>query len=736
MSDKPLYLDSTMSPSERAEDLVSRMTLEEKAAQLCQLDGRYYEKVDNEFLRKNAGSYLHMTNPETTRQAYTENMETRFKIPTIIAMDCIHGHALKKGATVFPTQLSLSSSWNPELARIMARITAREASANGIHWTFSPVFCVARDMRWGRVNETFGEDIHLIGEMGKATVEGYQGEKLSDKDSILACAKHYAGYSETQGGRDSSEADLSIRKLRAGFLPQFKKAVESGAATFMTAYQSIDGEPCVSNRWLLTEVLRDEWGFKGFVVTDWNCTGTLVTKQFTCATYEEASVKAIEAGNDMIMVTPEFFEASIKAVKSGSLKEELIDNACRNILIKKFELGLFEDRREPDEEKMKTLFSCPEHREEALKSARESIVLLKNSRDLLPLNKEKIKKIAVIGPNADNTINQLGDWSYGSGQILGSGKEEGHPRENIVTVLDGIKKSAGESIEVTYCKGCGITDGSASELGRATECASNADIAVVVVGDDISEHGEGADRANLDLSGKQKELVRKVFNTGTPVILVLINSKPLCIGWESDRVDAVIEAWNPGMEGGTALAEIIFGDTNPSGKLTVSFPRHSGQHPVYYDQYPGWHNPPDEEVAKYLDLPVGPVFPFGFGLSYTKWEYSELIIKNKKLSENEDPEFSVVLKNTGERDGFEVVQVYINDIVSSLTTPVKQLKAFKKIFLKKGESATLDFKIPFSELAMTDRQGNYVVEPGDFELLVGGSSRDGDLIKEIFRYQG
>jgi beta-glucosidase len=714
-----LYQTFGESVEKRVADLLQRMTLEEKVGQLCQVDGR--TEFELWIKNKHVGSFLHVYG-ELINEIQKCASGTRLGIPILFGIDAIHGNAFVPGATVFPSQLALSSSWDVSLVEEMARITAKEVSVCGIHWTFSPVLCVSRDPRWGRIDETFGEDIFLIGEMGKAMVRGYQGKSLGDPYSILACAKHYAGYSETQGGRDASEADLSRRKLRMGFFPAFEAAAKEGCATFMIAYQAIDGIPCTMNGWLLNEVLKGEWKYEGITITDWNNIGRMVNEQFVCSTIDEAVSKAINSGTDMAMSTPDFPDALIRCVKEGAVSLSRIDESVRNILRLKFELGLFDGKKNVSEKNNILLtFRTEEHRKKALECALESIVLLKNENSIIPL-KENVKRICVIGPNANDPKAQLGDWSAHS-EVFGT-DAQWHPEENIITVLQGIEERAGEKIVIEYCAGCSILDDEYDEIEKCVEIARRSDIAVIVVGDTLPLIGETHDRASLDLTGKQSDLINAIHETGTPIVTVLINSKPLSIPWVKLYSQAILEAWNPGMEGGTAIAKILFGDENPSGKLTISFPQHSGQIPVYYNQIPGWH------AHKYADLPDDkPLFPFGFGLSFTSFRYDNLSTLKKEISKDENVVISVDIQNTGNYDGTEIAQLYIRDMVSSVTLPLRQLKSWNRISLAKGEQKKVEFVLSPEVFAFYNAECKKVIEPGVFEIMVGGSSRPEDLLK-------
>ncbi len=721
-----IYKDPSCSPQQRTKDLLSRMTIEEKIGQMCQIDGHLDPEM---WIReRNIGSFLHVIDDEAVRLQKIASEETRLGIPLIFGIDAIHGHAFYSGATVFPSQLGMSSSWNPDLIEEIGRITAKEVSLTGLHWTFSPVLCLARDARWGRVDETFGEDPYLSGVLGSAIVKGYQGTDISDPYSIIACAKHFVAYGETQGGRDSSECDVSARKLKTIFLPPFKAVSDAGCLSFMMAYHSIDGTPCSANEWLIKDILKKEWGFDGIVITDWDNAGNLYRRQKVSPTLKDGCKTSVLAGNDMIMSTPEFYENACELVREGVIKEELIDEACGRILLMKFRLGLFDHKRYPQTGNARMSIGCEDHKKASYESALESIVLLKNQNNTLPLT-DNIKKIAVIGPNADDVQALLGDWSFGPRR---------HPERptleynsnyditSITTILEGIKKRAGCDIEVLYEKGCDTIDPDIQNINKAVETANKADAVIAVVGDTIVLNGEFRDRANLDLTGSQQKLLEALKSTGKPLTAVLLNGKPLTVPWIKENVDAILEAWNPGMEGGNAVASILFGDFNPCAKLSISFPVAVGQQPVFYNQYPGWH------TDKYIDMPVEPLFSFGFGLSYTTFEYSNLSLSKTKLTQTDTLTVSVDVKNTGNLKGTEIVQAYVNDMCSSVTTPIKELKAFGRITLDPGETKTVNLEIPVSSLALIDRNLMSVVEPGEFEIMVGSSSMDKDLLKTIF----
>lgn len=726
------YFDRSLSTSERVSDLLSRMSLQEKIGQMMQLDSQ--TGIEDLISKFHVGSILH-TSPDDMRKAAGLVEKTRLQIPLLVADDAIHGHSFWPGATIFPTQLAMASSWNRELVRDVARATASEVAATGLHWTFSPVLCIARDLRWGRVGETFGEDPHLIGELGAAMVTGYQGKGLSDKSAILACAKHFAGYSETQGGRDASEADLTPRKLRSWYLPPFEKVARAGCSTFMLGYQSIDGTPITANQWLLNDVLKGEWGFKGTLITDWDNVGRMVWEQKTAADLVEASAIAITAGNDIIMTTPGFFEGAQAAVEQGLISEEKIDEAVRRILTLKFELGLFEDPRLPDEELQKSVIASNEHLKLNDAIAQSSLVLLRNDGILpLDLRKHSRKKIAVIGPNADDQHAQLGDWAGASGQVRWL--MQGHPRELTSTAWDGIREVFGESADLSYAQGCEIAhvdfpidglpqvtiaDINEEMEGQALSVAAESDLIVAVVGDCVALAGEVRSTATLELMGGQKQLLEKLAALKKPMIVVVISTKPLALPESVLGANALIQAFSPGMAGGRAIAALIAGDTEPTGRLPISFARHAGQQPTFYNQVRGQHG------SHYADLTQDPLFHFGEGLSYTNVEYSNLQIADSELTRNDILQVSVHLKNTGQRTARETVQLYIRDCVTSATWADRELKDFKQVNIAPGQELNVEFSLPISACTFVNAQGARVVEAGEFEVLIGKSSRLTDL---------
>ena len=765
------YLNPTLPIAQRVGDLLGRMTLEEKVGQMMQLDARTGE-LDELIVKRHVGSILHTSPDDLVRAAQIVRNKTRLGIPLLVGDDCIHGYSFWPGATIFPSQLGMACSWDARKVEEAARITAEEVACTGVHWTFSPVLCIGRDTRWGRIDETFGEDPVLIGELASAMVKGYQkhaqaGDVFAE-DAILACAKHFAGYSYTQGGRDASEADLTKRALESWFLPPFERVAKEGCATFMLGYEAIDGTPVTFNKWLLDGKLRGEWDYHGTLVTDWDNVGRSVWEQHIKPDYETASADAVKAGNDLIMTTPGFYEGAIDAVNNGMLDESLIDDAVARLLTLKFQLGLFENPRLPDRERISATIGTDAHMQANLELARESIVLLRNN-GALPLaaaGAEAPRRIAVVGPLADDAQNQLGDWAGNSGQV--PWMPEGQPREMVTTVLDGVRELAPDGCDVVVARGANVVelvpdpegelfpDGQPRPniavaapldealLDEAEVVARSADAVIAVVGDVVQLTGETCSTATLELLGGQNQLLERMVNvareTHKPLIVVLISSKPqvlppCIIGANGVIVDespteglgAFIWAANPGMQGGRAIAEIIFGMTEPSGRLPITFPRHAGQLPVFYNEIRGQHG------DRYADLTQDPAFAFGEGLSYTTFAYGEPCITNgAEFTAQDAVHVEIDLTNTGARTGTEVVQLYISDVVTSYTWACKELKDFRRVTLEPGETARVAFDLPVSACTIVNGDAERIVEPGEFEVLIGHSSRYSDLHATIF----
>ena len=765
------YLNPSLPIAQRVGDLLGRMTLEEKVGQMMQLDARTGE-LDELIVKRHVGSILHTSPDNLVRAAQIVRNETRLGIPLLVGDDCIHGYSFWPGATIFPSQLGMACSWDARKVEEAARITAEEVACTGVHWTFSPVLCIGRDTRWGRIDETFGEDPVLIGELASAMVKGYQKRAQAgdafDEDAILACAKHFAGYSYTQGGRDASEADLTKRALESWFLPPFERVAKEGCATFMLGYEAIDGTPVTFNKWLLSDKLRGEWDYHGTLVTDWDNVGRAVWEQHIKPDYETASADAVKAGNDLIMTTPGFYEGAIDAVNSGMLDESLIDDAVARLLTLKFQLGLFENPRLPDRERISATIGTDAHMQANLELARESVVLLRNN-DVLPLSiadAEMPRRIAVVGPLADDAQNQLGDWAGNSGQV--PWMPEGQPREMVTTVLDGVRELAPDGCDVVVARGANVVelvpdpegelfpDGQPRPdiavaapldealLDEAEVVARSADAVIAVVGDVVQLTGETCSTATLELLGGQNQLLERMVSvareTHKPLVVVLISSKPqvlppCIIGTNGVIVDesateglgAFLWAANPGMQGGRAIAEIIFGMTDPSGRLPITFPRHAGQLPVFYNEIRGQHG------DRYADLTQDPAFAFGEGLSYTTFAYGEPCITNgAEFTAQDAVHVEIDLTNTGARTGTEVVQLYISDVVTSYTWACKELKDFRRVTLEPGETARVAFDLPVSACTIVNGDAERIVEPGEFEILIGHSSRYSDLHTTIF----
>jgi beta-glucosidase len=702
---KPPYLDSSRDVEERVEDLLSRMTLEEKIGQMCQYS-TVQEKFEALLKQGGVGSFLNVVGAKDTNKVQKIAVEqSRLGIPLIFGLDVVHGYK-----TIFPIPLGMASSWDPDMAKKAASVAAAEASSEGIRWTFAPMVDISRDPRWGRIAEGNGEDPYLGSAIAKAMVEGFQGRNLADADTVVACPKHYVAYGGAEGGRDYDTVDVSERTLRDVYLPPFKAGVEAGAGTLMSAFNDLSGVPASCNRFTLTTILQDEWDFRGFVISDWNSIAELVNHG-TAANLAEAAKEGLEAGVDMDMVSDVYQTCLTQLVKEGEVSEEQIDSAVRRILRVKFKLGLFE-RPYVKPERAGKILRCKEHMKAALDAARKSIVLLKNEGEILPL-KKNTKSLAVIGPLANNQADLLGCWAY-----------TGDPKD-VVTVLEGIKSKVSLETKVLYTQGCEIEGTLKEGFEDAVDKAKAADAAIMVVGEGRDMIGEASSRSTLDLPGVQEELVKLIYETGVPAVMVLMNGRPLTISWSAKHVPAILEAWFPGIQGGNAVADVLFGDYNPGGRLPVTFPRTVGQVPLYYNhKNTGRPSSAKRWSTKYLDLPVTPLFPFGHGLSFTKFDYSNLRMSPKKIKSDGKVKVSFDVQNVGDRKGDEVAQLYIRDVVGSVTRPVKELKGFKRITLESGEKRTVKFTLGSEELSFTNRDMKRVVEPGTINVMIGRSSED------------
>ncbi len=692
----------------KVNELLYQMTLAEKIGQMTQFSGtnKQYEQMIRE---GKIGSLLNVIGAEENNRIQKIAVEeSRLGIPLIIGLDVIHGYR-----TIFPIPLAASASWDTVLIRKAAEIAAKEAASAGIHWTFAPMVDIARDARWGRIAEGAGEDPFLGSAIARAQVLGFQGEDLADPLTLLACSKHYVGYGAAEGGRDYNTVDISERTLREIYLPPFKAAVDAGVGTLMSAFNEIGGVPASANQFTLRKILKGEWGFDGFVVSDWNSIGELVVHGIA-KNQLEAGVKGLTAGVDMDMEGRCYTTAMEALVAEGTLSEELIDDAVRRILRMKFKLGLFEHPY-IDESIQKELILHREHIQTALDLARESIVLLKNENDVLPLNRGKINSIALIGPLADDKDAPLGTW-----------KCEGKQKD-VVTVYEGLKNKLGGDVKIIYTKGCDVKGNNRSGFNKAIKAARTADIVVMVMGESADMSGEAASRADLNLPGVQAELINAIAETNKPIVLVLMNGRPITLSNIESKVSAIVEAWHLGIRHGNAVADVLTGDYNPSGKITATFPRSVGQIPIYYNhKNTGRPGDPDNKFSsKYIDSPSSPLYPFGYGLSYTKFKYTGIKAENNRLTPSDDLIVSVNLKNVGQREGVEIVQLYIQDITGSVTRPVKELKGFQRVTLEAGEQKTVQFRVPVWELGFYDLDMKYTVEPGDFRVMIGGNSFEG-----------
>ena len=696
----------TSATDQRIDDLLSRMTLDEKVGQLVQYSG-FNEDRAAAIREGKVGSLLNVTGAENTNRAQRIAVEeSRLGIPLLFGLDVIHGYR-----TIFPLPLATASSWDPELVTTIEAIAAREARASGIHWTFAPMVDIARDPRWGRITEGAGEDPYLGSVMAAARVRGFQGSDIASPDRIIACLKHYVAYGAPVGGRDYNSVDMSERSLREIYLPPFKAGVAAGAASIMSAFNLLNGVPTTANKFTINRVLRDEWGFDGFIVSDWNSIGELVDHGYA-GDDRDAAHLAFDATVDMDMMGDIYARQLADLVRTNVIPEALLDKSVRRVLRAKFMLGLFENPY-ADPETETAVILRDDHVAAARDAARKSMVLLKNDGALLPLS-EDIGSIAVIGPLADNQDDLLGTWHA-----------QGRP-EDVVTVLAGIRRRAAPTTTITYARGSTIIGPEREGFAEAVEVARNADVAIVVVGEREVETGEAASRTALDLPGVQRDLIEAIHEAGTPVVAVIMSGRPLAIPWMAANVPAILQAWHPGIQGGNALADVLWGDFNPSGKLTVSFPRSVGQIPIYYSRdITGRPGTDFRYTSKYLDSPNTPLYPFGHGLSYTTFEYSDLVLSADTISPNGTISVSAMARNTGDVAGAEVVQLYIRDVVASVVRPVKALKGFTKVYLEPGEQQTVRFTLGPRELGFYNQGMQWVVEPGVFKVWIGWSSEEG-----------
>lgn len=697
------YLNANLPMDQRVDCLLKQMTLKEKIGQMNMSSLRAPD-ADQLVCSGGVGSFVGATaSPRELNRIQREAVEkSRLGIPLLFGMDVIHGYS-----TIFPIPLAQASMWDPELVRTCASIAAKEASSQGTRWTMSPMVDIARDPRWGRIAEGAGEDPYLGMAMARALVEGYQGPRLSTDSGLVACVKHFAGYGAAEGGRDYNTTDIPERTLRDVYLPPFKAAVDAGAGSVMSAFNDLDGIPATANPFLIRGILKGEWGFKGFIRADANAVAELINHGIACND-REATLKAVTAGLDMASHPyPDYLPV---LVRDGQVPMSVIDDSVRRILGVKFRIGLFEHPY-VDVDKAKSSLGLPEYLKTAGESARQSIVLLKNSGDLLPLDKN-IKSIAVIGPLANDRSDLLGCWHTMGKPAL------------VVTLLQGIKSKISPATIVTYARGSGITNSSPAMLSAAIAVARQADAVILAVGESADMTGEGTSRSSLDLPQAQEELVKTICELGKPVVEILMNGRPLSIDWDAEHVPAIVETWFLGTETGSGVADVLFGDYNPSGKLPVTFPRTVGQIPMYYDHMSTGRPPsPKPTTSKYRDIPWTPLYPFGYGLSYTTFAFSNLKIEaNPRVPD----EFAVAVKvtNTGKRSGTETAELYIRQRCASVTRPVEQLEGFQKVELSPGQSRIVHFQLTPENLAFYNATMQYVVEAGPLDVMVGDNSAD------------
>jgi beta-glucosidase len=695
------------------------MTVEEKIGQLIQYTSPFRDSLPDavilpgreEMIRQGrVGSFLNVHGAVQTRRLQEIAVrQSRLKIPILFGLDVIHGFR-----TIFPIPLAEASTWDAGVVENSAHIGAVEASAAGVHWTFAPMVDIARDPRWGRIAEGSGEDPFLGSILAAARVRGFQGTHPGDGTSVLACVKHFGAYGGAEAGRDYNTVDVSERTLREIYLPPYKAAVDAGAATVMCSFNEIAGIPSTENPWLLNDLLRKEWGFKGFVVSDWGSIAEL-QPHGVASSLKEAAALAFNAGTEMDMEGDAYRQHLSSLVREGVVSMGRLDEAVRRVLEVKASFGLFDDPfRYCNPGRESSLILQPSHLAAARDAGRQAIVLLKNEGKLLPLKKVPAR-IAVIGPLAASTLDPLGPWN-------GAGREQ-----DVVSVFAGISARAGKDTRVLYARGCEIEGGGGEQISAAVDSARNADVVVLVLGESLAMSGEASSRSSIDLPGRQRELAEAVMATGKPVVLVLMNGRPLALPWAVEKVPSILETWFLGVQTGNAVADVLFGDYNPSGRLPVTFPRAVGQVPLYYNHKNTGRPSVDTSkfTSKYLDLPSTPLFPFGYGLSYTTFSYSSLTVSPAQTTTTGTVAVSVIVKNTGFIPGIETVQLYVRDDVASVTRPVRELKGFRKVSLAPGESRRVEFTLTPGQLAFYDRAMHLRVEPGDFTVYVGPNSAEG-----------
>ena len=707
---------------QKVNDLLKKMTIEEKVGQLNQYTGdnqatgpiTINPNKQAEIKQGLIGSMLNVIGTKYTRQYQELAMQSRLKIPLLFGQDVIHGYK-----TTFPLPLAEAASWDLAAIELGARVAATEAAASGIHWTFAPMVDIGRDPRWGRVMEGAGEDTYLGSKIAYARVKGFQGNKLGDLNSVMACVKHFAAYGAGVGGRDYNSVDMSERMLLETYLPPFKAALDAGAATFMNSFNDINGIPATGNAHLQRDILKGKWNFQGFVVSDWGSIGEMVAHGYS-KDLKEAAYSAITAGSDMDMESNAYRGNLAALVKEGRVSMDLVDDAVRRILRKKFELGLFDDPyKYSDGKREEKALNNPEHRKAAREMAEKSIVLLKNEKQTLPISKS-VKTIAFIGPMVKEYKANMGFWAVELPDVKYD--------QWVVSQWDGLQNKVGKNTKLLYAKGCDVTGDNKDGFAEAVETAKQADVVILSIGERHDMSGEAKSRSDIHLPGVQEDLVKAVMATGKPVVVLINAGRPLVFNYTADNVPAILYTWWLGTEAGNAIANVLFGDYNPSGKLPMTFPREVGQVPIYYNHFSTGRPAKDENatnyVSAYIDLKNSPKFPFGYGLSYTTFDYSGLKLSSTKIKSNETIKVSFQLKNTGKVAGEEVAQLYLKDKFGSVVRPVLELRDFQKVKLNAGESKTIEFTIDKEKLSFYNNKLEWGTEPGDFEVMIGTSSAD------------
>ena len=707
--------------AQKVDSVLKLMTLDEKIGQLNQynddnkatgpetLDKTKTVQVKN----GQVGSLLNCLGADRTRGWQEIAMQSRMKIPLIFGQDVIHGFE-----TTFPIPLAEAASWDMDAIKLSARVAATEASASGINWTFAPMVDIARDPRWGRVMEGAGEDPYLGSLIATARVKGFQGNKLNDLDAVMACAKHFAAYGAAIGGRDYNSVDMSERQLWEVYLPPFKAAVDAGAATFMNSFNDLNGVPATGNKYLQRDILKGKWGFKGFVVSDWGSIGEMINHGNVKNEYE-AALSAITAGSDMDMESRCYKNNLAQLLKDKKITIAIIDDAVKRILTKKFELGLFDDPyRFCNTERERSALNNPAHAQAAREVAAKSIVLLKNNNQLLPLSKNT-KTIAFIGPLVKELKQNKGFWDV---------EVPGVDSNFIVSQWEGVQAKMNNGSTLLYAKGCNIEGDDTTGFAEAVDVAKKANVVILSIGERRDMSGEAQSRSNINIPGVQEDLLKELLATGKPVVVLINAGRPLVFNYTADNAPAILYTWWLGSEAGNAIADVLFGDYNPSAKLPITFPLSVGQIPIYYSHYntgrPVTNDNNHVYNSAYRDLSIYPKYEFGYGLSYTSFQYSNLVLSKNKMKPTETIEATVTITNTGKYEGEEIVQLYLRDKVGSIVRPVMELKDFTKLKLKAGESKTIRFIINKEKLSFYNEQLQWVAEPGDFELMIGASSRD------------